>query len=468
MATRLFGTDGVRGAPGRFPLDAATIAHLGAALAEDVGAAPRIVIGRDTRESGEWIEALLAGGIRAAGGEPVSAGVLPTPGVAFLAARGFDAGVVISASHNPVPDNGIKILTRAGEKASRRRESRIEARVAAAREQGHQPADPADPAVAAGLADEYAAHLAAVLAGAPPLDACRVAIDCANGATSAVAPLVLRRLGIPVVAINAAPDGRNINVGCGSTQPAALQRAVVEQGCRLGLAFDGDGDRVMLVNHQGDVVDGDGALFVCARHLQAGGRLAADAVVATVMSNLGLELSLREAGIAVHRCPVGDRNVRDEMRLRGVCLGGEQSGHVIFADRLPTGDGLATGLEVLRVMAETGRELADLAAGLAILPQRLVNVRVDAQPDLDDVPGVQRAIRAARRRLGERGRVLVRYSGTEPLLRIMIEGPDAGTVRELAATIADRAREHLVREPASEAERRQEREPDAEGPPNAG
>ena len=448
MSLSLFGTDGVRGAPGRFPLDAATLGHLGAALAEEAGAAPRIVIGRDTRESGEWIERHLAGGIRSAGGEAVGVGVLPTPGVAFLAARGFDAGVVISASHNPVPDNGIKVLTRSGEKASRARESRIEARVAAVRARGDLPPAPADPLSDAGLADDYLAHLTAVLAGAPPLDGCLVAVDCAHGATSGVAPRVLRRLGLSVVAINTAPDGRNINVGCGSTQPAALQRAVVEHRCRLGLAFDGDGDRVILVDHRGGIVDGDAALFVCARHLRSVGRLAANTVVATVMSNVGLDLSLRRAGIAMHRCPVGDRNVRDEMRRRGVRLGGEQSGHVIFADRLPTGDGLATGLEVLRVIAETGRELADLTAGLEIMPQRLVNVRVDVQPDLDAVPGVQSAIRAAERRLGERGRVLVRYSGTEPLLRIMIEGPDPGTVRELAGAIADRAREHLVREPA--------------------
>ena len=448
MSTTLFGTDGVRGAPGRYPLDAATIARLGAALAEGAGAAPRIVIGRDTRESGEWIERHLAGGIRAAGGAPVGVGVLPTPGVAFLAARGFDAGVVISASHNPVPDNGIKVLTPAGEKASRRRESQIEARVAAARESGNAPPGPAAPTAAAGLADDYVAHLVAVLAGAPSLDACRVAVDCAHGATSGVAPLVLRRLGIPVVGMNTAPDGRNINVGCGSTQPAALQRTVVEHRCRLGLAFDGDGDRVILVNHRGEIVDGDGALFVCALHLQATGRLVSNAVVATVMSNIGLELSLRRAGIAMHRCPVGDRNVRDEMQQRGVRLGGEQSGHVIFSDRLPTGDGLATGLEVLRVIAETGRELADLTSGLETFPQQLVNVRVDARPDLDDVPGVRSVIRAAEERLGERGRVVVRYSGTEPLLRIMIEGPDPGTVRELASTIAQRARQHLVREPA--------------------
>ena len=451
MSTRLFGTDGVRGAPGHFPLDAATVARLGAALARQAGAAPRIVIGRDTRESGGWIERHLAGGIRAAGGVPVGAGVLPTPGVAYLAARGFDAGVVISASHNPLPDNGIKVLAPSGDKASREWESGIEAHVAAARQAGQSPPGPAAPEAESGLADGYVAHLTGILDAAPRLDGFRVAVDCAHGAASRLAPLVLRRLGLSVVAIHAAPDGRNINVGCGSTEPAALQRTVVENRCRLGLAFDGDGDRVILVDHRGAIVDGDGVLFVCARHRQAAGRPASNAVVATVMSNLGLELSLREAGIAVHRCPVGDRNVRDEMRRRGVDLGGEQSGHVIFADRLPTGDGLATGLEVLRVVAETGRELADLAAGLEVLPQRLVNVRVDAQPDLDDVPGVRSAIRDAERRLGARGRVLVRYSGTEPLLRIMIEGPDRGTVGELAAAIADRARRHLVREPHSEA-----------------
>ena len=452
MMQALFGTDGVRGTPGRFPLDPATVARLGAALAAEAGAAPRIVIGRDTRESGEEIERLLAGGIRAAGGLPVGVGVLPTPGVAFLSARGFDAGVVISASHNPVPDNGIKILTSGGEKASRRHESRLEARVTAAQHGGGAPPGPNPPATDAALADAYVAHLTSVLAGAPRLDGLRIAIDCAHGATSRIGPLVLRRAGIPVIAIHTEPDGRNINVGCGSTHPTALQRTVVEHGCRLGLAFDGDGDRVILVDHRGAIVDGDGVLFVCARHLHAAGRLAGNAVVATVMSNIGLELSLQRAGIAMHRCAVGDRNVREEMRRRRVGLGGEQSGHVIFADRLPTGDGLATGLEVLRVMAESGRELADLAAGLETFPQQLVNVRVDARPDVDEVPGVRDAIRAAEERLGGRGRVLVRYSGTEPLLRIMIEGPDPASVRELAATIADCARRHLVRAPESDAQ----------------
>lgn len=449
MSTSLFGTDGVRGTPGRHPLDAATIARLGAALAEQAGPGSRIVVGRDTRESGEWIERHLAGGMQAAGAEAVGVGVLPTPGVALLAARGFDAGVVISASHNPVPDNGIKVLTAAAEKVPRDVESRLEARVAAAA--ATPPPSPCSPPAEPALADQYVEHLTNGLAGAPRLDGCRVAVDCAHGATSRIAPLVLRRLGIAVVALNTEPDGRNINVGCGSTQPATLQRAVVERGCRLGLAFDGDGDRVILVDHRGGIVDGDGVLFVCARHLRAAGRLDSDAVVATVMSNIGLELSLRRAGIAMHRAPVGDRNVRDEMRRLGVRLGGEQSGHVIFLDRLPTGDGLATGLEVLRVMAETGRELADLTAELETYPQQLVNVRVDRQPDLDGVPGLRAVVRTAEERLGERGRVVVRYSGTEPLLRIMIEGPEAGTVRELAAMIADRARRDLIREPSGAA-----------------
>ena len=449
MSTSLFGTDGVRGTPGRHPLDAATIARLGAALAEQAGPGSRIVVGRDTRESGEWIERHLAGGMQAAGAEAVGVGVLPTPGVALLSARGFDAGVVISASHNPVPDNGIKVLTATAEKVPRDVESRLEARVAAAA--ATPPPSPCAPAAEPALADQYVEHLTNGLAGAPRLDGCRVAVDCAHGATSRIAPLVLRRLGIAVVALNTEPDGRKINVGCGSTEPAPLQRAVVERGCRLGLAFDGDGDRVILVDHRGGIVDGDGVLFVCARHLRAAGRLDSDDVVATVMSNIGLELSLGRAGIAMHRAPVGDRNVRDEMRRLGVRLGGEQSGHVIFSDRLPTGDGLATGLEVLRVMAETGRELADLTAELETYPQQLVNVRVDRQPDLDGVPGLRAVVRNAEERLGERGRVVVRYSGTEPLLRILIEGPEAGTVRELAAMIADRARRDLIREPSGAA-----------------
>ena len=293
------------------------------------------------------------------------------------------------------------------------------------------------------MMDDYVAHLEGILSDAPALDGCRVAVDGAHGATSRVAPRVLRELGFDVVELNARPDGRNINAASGSTHPEALQAAVVERQCRLGFAFDGDGDRVILVDHGGGLVDGDAVLFVCARHLKSAGRLDGDAIVATVMSNVGLEIALADAGITMHRCAVGDWHVREEMLRRGIALGGEQSGHIIFSELLPTGDGLATALCVLRVIAETGCELADLAGALTTFPQLLVNVPVTEKRELDRVPEITDAIEAAERRLSGEGRVLVRYSGTEPLLRIMIEGRDRAVVQKLADGIAARARQHL-------------------------
>ena len=254
---------------------------------------------------------------------------------------------------------------------------------------------------------------------------------------------MLRQLGASVVELHAAPNGRNINEACGSTHPEALQAAVVEQGCRLGFAFDGDGDRVVLVDGRGRIIDGDGVLFLAARHLHRTGRLAGGGVVATVMSNFGLESALDEEGIALHRCPVGDAHVREEMERRGVCLGGEQSGHIIFSDLLPTGDGLGTALSVLRMVAESGCELADLVSGLRILPQVLLNVRVARKPNLDEIPAIDDAIRSARTRLAGAGRVLVRYSGTEAVLRVMIEGREPEVVRRLAEGIAACARREL-------------------------
>lgn len=441
MSNTLFGTDGVRGTPGSYPLDAKTIACLGAALARDLGDAPRVLIGRDTRASGDWIERHVAAGVSAAGGSPVSVGVLPTPGVAYLTSRGFDAGVVVSASHNPSPDNGVKILTATGEKVSRLVESRLASRIAA--DAWEPPAEVPSPPREADAAESYVTHLTEVVANVSPLTAGPIAIDCANGATSAVAPRVLRRLGVPFVELCTRPDGRNINAGCGSTHPDALQRAVIEHRCRLGFAFDGDGDRVILVDHRGAIVDGDGVLYVCARHRQLTERLTGDAIVATIMSNIGLERALEKTGITVHRCPVGDWHVREEMQRRGVGLGGEQSGHVIFSERLPTGDGVATALEVLRIVAETGCDLAELTAGLATFPQVLVNVQVTEKCEIAGVPALRDIIRDAEARLGDQGRVLVRYSGTEPLLRIMIEGPELGIVGELARSIEALAREHL-------------------------
>ena len=436
----MFGTDGVRGTPGRAPLDARTIARLGAAAARALGPpGATFLAARDTRESGPWIEAHLALGVAHERGMLVSAGVLPTPAAAYLVASGaFAGGVVVSASHNPFPDNGIKVLAADGAKASPALEAEIEARVRD--ESWDVPAGDAAAPEPRDLSGAYLAHAAGVLADCAAVPRLRIAADCANGALSRVAPEVLRRLGFDVVALNVAPDGRNINRGCGSTHPAGLQRAVIDHGCSLGLAFDGDGDRVILVDHLGAVVDGDAMLFICARFLNDCGRLPGNAVVATVMSNVGLEIGLRAAGVAVHRCPVGDRQVREAMVARGAALGGEQSGHLIFSELLPTGDGLLTALSVIKVISETGRDLAGLRRDLEVCPQVLINVPVRATPDLASEPRIATAIRSAERTLGDNGRVLVRYSGTEPLLRVMIEGREPAAVRQLADTVAAAAR----------------------------
>ena len=439
----MFGTDGVRGTPGQSPLDERTITRLGGAVVRVLdGADTTLLVARDTRESGPWIETHLARGVAAEEGVLVSVGVMPTPAAAFLvSSQAFDAAIVISASHNPFPDNGIKVLTGEGEKASPDLEARIEQLVA---DESWILKPSAQPSVEVrDLTDVYLTHARTVLSGVDPLLPLRVAVDCANGATSVVAPRMLQQVGFDVIALNVDPDGYNINDNCGSTHPEDLQQAVKEQGCQLGLAFDGDGDRVILVDHHGDVVDGDAVLFICARYLSQHGRLPGQAVVATVMSNIGLELSLRDAGVVMHRCPVGDRQVREAMVECGIALGGEQSGHIIFTDLLPTGDGLLTALSVIRVMSETGRHLADLRRDLEVYPQVLLNVAVRAKPDLTTEPEIADAIQEAERTLAGQGRVLVRYSGTEPLLRIMIEGTDAATIRQLAATIATHAARRL-------------------------
>lgn len=444
MSNVLFGTDGVRGVPGAPPLDDATVACLGAALTEELGGAPRIACGRDTRDSGLRVQETFAAGVRARGGSPVDVGIMPTPGVAVAAARrGFDAGVVVSASHNPWPDNGIKILESGGAKASPDLERRLEARVAGIRAAGGAPPTRGPALEKADVLGVYVDHLVGVL-GDVSVAGLRVAVDCAHGAASGLASRVLRRLGLRVVELHAAPDGRNVNRGCGSTHPEALQAAVVEQGCRMGFALDGDGDRAVLVDGRGRIVDGDGVLFVAARHLHGAGRLAGGGVVATVMSNFGLESALGETGIALHRCPVGDAHVRAEMERRGVRLGGEPSGHVIFSDLLPTGDGLGTALSVLRIVAESGRGLADLLSGLRVHPQVLLNVPVARKPRLDDVPALADAVRDAETRLAAGGRVLVRYSGTEAVLRVLVEGRDRGVVERLAEGVAACARRELA------------------------
>jgi len=447
---RLFGTDGVRGTAGRYPLDHSTVRRLGAALVRSVvGAARpgasgpmRILVGRDTRESGAWIEAELAHGASGEGAVVTSAGVVPTPAIAYLTrTSGYDAGVVISASHNPFEDNGIKVFSGRGEKFTERVEREVEAIIAddswtaKAGEPAHVPH--------ADLVGAYLDHLRAVLHGSPLPAGFKLAIDCANGATTTVAPVLFSSLGLDIEVIGDQPDGRNINLRCGSTHPEQLARAVVERGCRMGVAFDGDGDRAIFVDGRGQIVDGDAVLLMCGRQLQREGRLKGDAIVATVMSNIGLELALRPLGIDLVRCAVGDKYVMEEMLNRGLSLGGEQSGHIIFSDYLFTGDGLCTALNVLRTVAITGRALADLASDLTTYPQVLMNVRVREKAELKSVPAIADAIARVEARVAGQGRLLVRYSGTEPLLRVMLEGRHQEEIRGWAQEIVDVVKQHL-------------------------
>jgi phosphoglucosamine mutase len=444
VSERLFGTDGIRGVAGMWPLDPPTIARVGSALvhALELERRPRILVGRDTRESGEWIERELARGLMAAGAEVVSAGVVPTPVVAYLAGTlDVDLGVVLSASHNPHRDNGIKVFSGRGEKFGAAEQARVERLVAdgswtVGSADGHVATDPA-------LVDAYLDHVQKLMPSAGSLRGIRIALDMANGATTATAPRLFERLGFDVVALADHPDGRNINLACGSTHPANVAAATVGGHCRLGAAFDGDGDRVILVDARGQVVDGDAVLLILALAYHAAGRLAGHTVVATVMSNIGLELALRERGIDLIRTPVGDRHVMEEMTRGRYVLGGEQSGHVILAEHLPTGDGVATLLAVLRVMADSGRELADLADQLVTLPQTLVNERVRTKPPVEDVPEIAAAMARVTSALDGRGRLLVRYSGTEPLLRVMIEGEDQASVQMWAEEVAEAARTTL-------------------------
>jgi phosphoglucosamine mutase len=446
MPERLFGTDGVRGRAGSPPLDAQTVRRLGAALVRALPRASsehRLLIGRDTRESGEWIGRELAHGARTAGCLVTSAGVISTPAIAYLTREGlFDAGVVISASHNPFEDNGIKVFSGAGEKFTERIEREIEREVA---DRSWIVPDGAAPRLEdVDLSSQYLDHVRLALPGVRGLGAQRLAVDCANGATADIAPRLFADLGFDVHTLGCSPDGRNINLGCGSTHPAPLAEAVVARACGLGIAFDGDGDRAIFVDHLGRIVDGDAIMLLAARHLQATGRLRNNAIVATVMSNVGLEIALRASGIDLVRCPVGDKYVMEEMIARDLALGGEQSGHIIFSEFLFTGDGLVTALNVLQVMAATGRRLADLASELTTYPQILLNVRVRAKRDLNEVPQIAALVADVEGRLGTTGRLLVRYSGTEPLLRIMLEGQDEDQIRSWAEEIAAEVRTHLA------------------------
>lgn len=450
-APRLFGTDGVRGVAGAYPLDRLTVRRLGAALVRAVrgvshSASSRplhVLVGRDTRESGSWIEAELAGGAGGEGAKVTSAGVVPTPAIAYLtrASTEFDIGVVISASHNPYQDNGLKVFSGKGEKFTESVERVIEQIVADTTWREHQGDHPL--VYRDDLVGAYEGHLRAVFPEIDRLGPFVLGVDCANGATTTVAPALFNELGITTRVIGNRADGRNINLNTGSTHPDALARLVVDRRCHMGVAFDGDGDRAIFVDDGGRVVDGDAVLLVCGRHLHNEGRLKGNTIVATVMSNIGLELALRPLGIDLVRCAVGDKYVMEEMLKRDLSLGGEQSGHVIFSDYLFTGDGLCTALNVLRVLALTGQSLAELSSGLTRYPQVLLNVPVREKADLKAVPAIASAIARAEARVEGQGRVLVRYSGTEPLLRVMLEGRNRDEIMGWAQEIADVVKLHL-------------------------
>lgn len=442
--TSLFGTDGIRGVAYEPPLDRSTVIRIGFALARNLDSpSPKVLLGRDTRRSGPDLERWLMSGLAKGGATAESAGVITTPAIAFLTrSEGFDAGVVLSASHNPYRDNGIKIFTATGSKSTGELEARIEADCARA------DGTPEYPEKSGGISDPdprfeelYLDHLLSAFVpheAKARLPKIEIALDCANGAGYRVGPRLLRELGLLVHPLSVDPNGENINHLCGSTHMSAVSSAVIERGCALGAALDGDGDRLLMVDSRGRVVDGDALLLVCARRLRKEGR-ALDAVVATVMSNMALERALADEGIVLHRVPVGDKFVAQEMADRNIILGGEQSGHIIFKDYGSTGDGLLTLVQVLRVVALEGRSLDELAR-LEPFPQVLVNVRVRERPQVREVPALARAIDEAERKLGVRGRVLVRYSGTEPLLRIMMEGPERAEIESLAKSVEEAAR----------------------------
>lgn len=452
---KLFGTDGMRGEAGTFPLDAATIEIVGASLArrlsEQLGRAPLIMIGRDTRESGGWLEKALVSGLTSGGAEAKTAGVITTPGVAYLARTlPADAGVVISASHNAYQDNGIKIFAPSGSKLDEETERLIESDVfaqpaAVKKQDGGRSGGNAETnlAEAAALRSRYADFLADEIGRDLSLRGIRLVLDCANGAASKLAPQLFERLGAAVITINNQPDGRNINLGCGSLHTAALQAEVMKQRAKLGVAFDGDADRALFVAADGSLVNGDGTLWVLARYLRARGALTHDTVVATVMSNIGLEIAFQSEGIRLVRTDVGDKYVLEELLRRGASLGGEQSGHIIFPRLTLAGDGLITTLNLLRAMAETGNDLHELTEGFQTLPQILVNVEVSVKRPFSEVAAIQETAHEVERELGSQGRLLLRYSGTEPLARVMIEGKSQEEIEKYAATLAGVIRQAL-------------------------
>ncbi len=449
---RLFGTDGIRGVANVEPMTSETALRLGRALAYVLKHRPgrhKILIGKDTRLSGYMLETAMASGICSMGVDVLLVGPVPTPGIAFLTrSLRADAGVVISASHNPFQDNGIKIFSHDGFKLPDEVEGEIEALVLEEKIDHLRPT-----ALEIGKAfrvddalGRYNVFVRSTFPHHLSLEGMKMVVDCAHGAAYKVAPEVLEEMGARVIPLAVSPDGENINRNCGAVYPEGVQKKVVEEGAQIGLALDGDGDRAILVDEKGEVVDGDFVLAIAAREMLEKQKLHKRTVVATVMSNLGLDVAVQDLGGRVVKVAVGDRYVVEEMRGSGYNLGGEQSGHVVFLDHTTTGDGLITFLAVVAVMLERGRPLSELKKVMRKFPQVLINVPVREKKDLAFLPAVQTVIEGVSRDLGDRGRVLVRYSGTEPLLRVMVEGEHEEQVRRYAEEIAEVVQSHLGRE----------------------
>ena len=444
---KLFGTDGIRGVAGDFPLSKQSVYLIGRALGHDlVRSVPRAqcVIGQDTRESSRWVADRVSEGLAAVGVDVHSAGVITTPGVAYLArSRGMAAGIVISASHNPWTDNGIKVFSGDGFKLTDSRELAIEKEIfalvqnpASADDTALKVPKPSLPGESA-LRHAYVEYLASSVAS--DLSKLRVLVDCAHGAATAEAPELFRKLGIQATFLRVSPDGKNINDACGALHPDTLGKTIASSSEKfdLGITFDGDADRALFCDADGRVVNGDGVLLATARHLHAEGKLQSDVVVATTMSNMGLEIALRKSGIRMLRANVGDKYVLEEMLKTGATLGGEQSGHIIFRDGdSTTGDGLLTALRLMDIMVRSGRALADLVADLKVFPQKIQNIRVREKIPFAQIPSVQAAIESAERELGGNGRVVVRYSGTEALARVMVEAESEEKMKSITSAIA--------------------------------
>ena len=438
----LFGTDGIRGEAGQFPLDSATVTAIGFSLALHLAASggkPKIITGRDTRESGASIEQALINGASRAGAECLSAGVITTPGVAFVTRKEqASAGVVISASHNPYHDNGIKIFAPSGRKmddvVERQIETDIFNNIQVPDASLHDGSHASEAEVK--LREEYLSFLADDIGKGLDLKGLTIVVDCANGASSALAPTLFERLGAKVIAINATPDGRNINRDCGSLHIDSLRARVVAEHADLGVAFDGDADRSLFVDSEGNFVDGDATLWALANFLKAHEQLKGDVVVATVMSNIGLEIALRSAAIKLVRTDVGDKYVLEELLRLDASLGGEQSGHIILPELSLAGDGMITTLWLLRALGESRQTLAEITSGCKRYPQILLNVRVRQKVPFGELASVQTVVREVEELLSHKGRLLLRYSGTEPLARVMIEGENQREIDEWARRIA--------------------------------